>query len=100
MRDFVSENQLGIGVSENNPISSEEGKEFIYDASIKKKNNFWCTSTFCIPWTKQVNRNQRNIVNRTAGGGKVPPGSLFDKDDNQYKTTVNVRMRYVLFKTN
>lgn len=43
-------------------------KEFIYDASLKKKNNFWCSSTFCIPCTKKVIKERNILTNNHFSG--------------------------------
>jgi len=47
--------------TENNSISHEDifdsmnkEKEYVYDSSYKRSNNFCCSSTFCIPCTKKL----------------------------------------------
>jgi len=43
----------------------EDVKDFIYDSSLKKKNNFWCSSTFWVPCTKKVGK-ERNILTKNS----------------------------------
>lgn len=44
-------------------VDLEEEKELMRSQNYKKKNSFWCSSTFCIPCTRRVVR-ERNIINR------------------------------------
>jgi len=49
---------------ENNiMVDLEEEKQLMRSKNYKKKNSFWCSSTFCIPCTRRVVR-ERNIINK------------------------------------
>ena len=85
---MISENPVMF--DEQLLADAENAKEFVFDASVKKANNFWCSSTFCIPCTKQVSQSERNIQKRSEPKTKVIRASNIEsKDDNQNKTTMN-----------
>ena len=82
--------------SHNDQIVMDQmkAKQYLYDDKIKKKNSFWCSSTFWIPWTKKVpdsitkNISQNNYPRKRPSALQAQEYVL--KDDNRYNnTTVN-----------
>lgn len=77
---------------ENLVIESLNVREFVFDASSKKKNTFWCSSTFCIPCTKSV-KEQSNIIKRAPQQAKMQINESTDEefknDNNGRRTTMN-----------
>jgi len=44
---------------ENNTPDADFTKEYVYDPLHKKRNNFWCSSTFWVPCTKKVTKESK-----------------------------------------
>jgi hypothetical protein len=88
---------------DNMIIDSLKIREFVYDASLKKKNTFWCSSTFCIPCTKNI-KSERNIMDKPPELAQMKKNRYTEEEEeskhntNSCKTSMNVPSNRILSK--
>jgi hypothetical protein len=88
---------------DNMIIDSLKIREFVYDASLKKKNTFWCSSTFCIPCTQSI-KSERNIMDKPPELTQMPKNKYTEDEEeskhntNSCKTSGNVPSNKIVSK--